>query len=390
MTPFDTDLLIIGAGCAGLALGRELALNKANLRVLIVDSKAEFLDDRTWCFWRPEQHELSSIVTTAWKTWRFSDCDTSLSHTSENLFYHHIRASAYYQHALSNIETAPNIELRLQTTGSNLQQTEDGVRFETSSGPIFARYVVDTRPPQRDHMLKARMFQVFSGAEVDISEGMIDADNVGLMASMETDQKGFRFTYLLPFDTHTALIETTRFSPTLLDPTSLDAELQNEIDGIAQGNNWVITRRERGVLPMGLPQPKSRPKSRIARAGAGGGALRPGSGYGFLRMQSWASACARSLLKGQGVIPHPPEPFVRSTADKIFLRALLSNPERSAEFFLSIANGLNPDGFARFMCDEAQLLDWVKVAFALPKRPFLRAALEFASDPRREVMEARI
>ena len=49
----DYDLLVIGAGCAGLSLARELTRQSGattKLRVALLEPRETFSNDRTWCF----------------------------------------------------------------------------------------------------------------------------------------------------------------------------------------------------------------------------------------------------------------------------------------------------------------------------------------------------
>ncbi len=46
------DLLILGGGCAGLSLASRLAeFGKDAPKVLIIEQRESYTNDRTWCFW---------------------------------------------------------------------------------------------------------------------------------------------------------------------------------------------------------------------------------------------------------------------------------------------------------------------------------------------------
>ena len=45
------DLIIVGAGCSGLALARQLAIQGYQGSVNIIDSRLDFTNDKTWCYW---------------------------------------------------------------------------------------------------------------------------------------------------------------------------------------------------------------------------------------------------------------------------------------------------------------------------------------------------
>jgi lycopene beta-cyclase len=48
MTP-DTDVLILGGGCAGLSLAVALAERAPAMRVDTLEARMDYTRDRTWC-----------------------------------------------------------------------------------------------------------------------------------------------------------------------------------------------------------------------------------------------------------------------------------------------------------------------------------------------------
>ena len=63
----DLDLLIIGAGCAGLSLGVQLAKMKERApKVLLLEQRTVYENDRTWCFWGQQENVYSDLVNHQW------------------------------------------------------------------------------------------------------------------------------------------------------------------------------------------------------------------------------------------------------------------------------------------------------------------------------------
>ena len=95
----EYDLIIIGGGCAGLSLARLLIEDESNLRVLILEHRAAYSDDRTWCFWEKSDHSLKTLEAKAWATWQFSCADDDIySHKSDSeLAYRCIRSGSFYK-----------------------------------------------------------------------------------------------------------------------------------------------------------------------------------------------------------------------------------------------------------------------------------------------------
>ena len=364
------DLAIIGAGCAGLSLAARLAEISPHLKIVLIDPRQTFEDDRTWCFWSAGNTPVEHLIDKRWQSWRFSNAEgRAITHHAELSQYACVRAERVYKSTLLRIENA-GFQLRLGETVRELALDADCVRLLVGEDRVLARNVVDTRTPQH---IKAKLFQVFSGVEVETEIDRFELGQAGLMEDMGCDEYGFHFTYTLPFSSRRALIEFTRFSPIAMSATSLDSQLQALLT--QRGLNRArILRREHGVLPMGqVIEPPSK-DPRWVRAGAGAGALRSATGYAFLRIQNWAETCAASLARGGPPQAQQAEPPLRAWLDAVFLSALTKQPTSAADYFLRMARALTPDAFARFMSDAARSRDLAHLMTELPPMPFLSAA----------------
>ena len=369
--PFDVDvdLVILGAGCAGLSLAARLADARTPLRVMALEARADYVDDRSWCFWRPDDHGLSRLVSTTWPSWTFSGTDGRRATRSvPGMSYQYVRGADFYADALARIAASPNVTVHLATPVQGLEAISGGVRLTTDSGTMTARWVVDTRPVRQTSML----YQCFAGVELHSDAPLpFPRGEAGLMTSMRADAAGLSFTYLLPITDTRALVEWTRFSAQPLPESQLVAELDETLDLLSLSNVPVV-RTERGVLPMGRP-PRALPSiPGVVRAGVAGGALRATSGYAFLRIQRWADSCARELLADRAPVGHPAEPWARREMDRIFLQAVRAHPEKTADYFLSMAQRVAPQRLVRFLSDEATAADYVSIIASLPLLPFLR------------------
>lgn len=368
----DADLAIIGGGCAGLSLAMRLARHANGApRTVIIEPRDTYTNDRTWAFW----HDASALegfdemIALRWHRWQVSAGGTKLVHQSDRP-YVAIAASTFYRGARKIIEHQDQMTLNLGTRVNRLVSRDDHVELETSSGTLRTAWVVDTRPPSIGQFEHTTLLQVFSGAEVMTERPVFDAGTVGLMTDMSVDKDGFVFTYTLPYSPTHALVEATRFAARPMAMAQLDADLDAAIDRLSSAA--VIGRRERGVLPMGLPTLSPRQlASRIVHGGAGAGACRPATGYAFLRIQRWAAACADRIREGQQPLAHPVDPGWIRFMDTLFLRVLRHRPELAPELFLALARTVSPERFVRFLSDEASPIDIAKVISALPPTPFL-------------------
>ncbi len=364
----DVDLLIIGGGCAGLSLARILARHDSDLRTLVVEPRSDYVDDRTWCFWHRGDHRYRHLVRRSWNRWRFSTPVGSCVQESDDISYQCLRSIDFYEDAIDLIRASRNVELADGTSASSIEHNGPLIEVATSKGEVRARYVIDTRPPgpTRDNSMQ----QVFLGVEVVADRDIFDPDVVGLMDGMTTDDLGFRFNYLLPFDKRRALVEETRFTHRPVTADELETGLEGTLGEL--GASTEIIRSESGRLPMAVPIRTKSVDPKVVNAGIGGGAVRASSGYAFLRIQQWAGDCAADLAGGMPPRGHAPEPAWRAAVDRLFLRVLRTQPELGPGLFMAMGKQLGAATLVRFLSDDCRPADFARVARVLPKSPFLR------------------
>ena len=77
------DLVILGGGCAGLSLSMALAARIAQgrrcPRTLVFESRTEYTNDRTWCYWQNRAATEPYEVEHRWQTMRVSQAGRTVS-----------------------------------------------------------------------------------------------------------------------------------------------------------------------------------------------------------------------------------------------------------------------------------------------------------------------
>ncbi len=369
----DADILILGAGLAGLSLAEACVRAGAGARLALVEPRERYLDDRTWCFWPAPGDPDAGLAEARWPRWRFSTIDGRESvQESADRPYVYLRGARVYKAALDAVRGSNHAALHTGVHANAVTPGADAVSVETSAGVLRAAHVIDARPPAPDRREAATLLQVFAGREVETDTPIFDPSEAELMTDMRCDAHGFLFSYVLPLSPTRALVEATRFCGPEVSAEILERDLDALIAerGLARAK---VLRTEAGRLPMGLPEPAPSPDARIVRAGTGGGGLRAASGYGFKRIRAWARGCARSITAGAGPIGHPAEPRARLAMDALFLQVIEREPDRAPAIFMALAERLGPARFVRFMSDEAGPADLAAVIASLPPTPFLKA-----------------
>lgn len=372
--PKHVDLAILGGGCAGLSLARELAKSQTLRSVVVIEPRQTYQDDRSWCFWAADSQALSPWFGHSWPRWSFGQIDAQQQHRECDDFpYRYVRSIDFYRANLTTIKACPSIDLKLGQAVTELTTLDSGWRIITTGETYIAQQVVDTRPPAQTQLDQSTLQQCFLGAEIKLSRpANIDTQAVELMTDMRQVDGEFCFTYVLPFAPDHLLVEVTFFAKQPPTRTSL----QNQLNKLLVARGWAdaeILRTEFAALPMGMPLKTNAKQKQPLLAGMRGGALRPSSGYGFLRIQDWAERCAKQYITDGTLVRQTTSGYWLQKMDQIFLNVLHHEPARAAEIFDTLLSKTEPARFIRFMNDQATRADCLKIVACLPKWPFLKA-----------------
>ena len=374
------DLVIIGGGCAGLALAMAICKRVTKPshapKTLIIEPRAQYIDDRSWCFWERENKVNKNLVAKSWPTWEFGTKLEQHKHSSKSGWqYNYVPSIRFYDQAEQLISKHEQITLLKNTRVTGVTPNPSNVEVTLDSGSISAEQVVDTRVPDSFDMNKATLKQIFYGIEIELTTKNAIEDIARVMEDMRADSDGFLFNYILPIDEKSILVEVTRFSGAPLAPETLREAALELANHISDQSKYKITREESGVIPMGVAPQVEAADPRWLRTGIGVGAARPSAGYAFQRIQGWADMCAKTILASGQCQSFPSDSAKLAWMDNIFLCTIRDDPTLAPELFLSLARNVKPDRLLRFLTDCPNRTDVLAVIVSLPKWPLVRTVL---------------
>jgi lycopene beta-cyclase len=366
MSAPDVDVAILGGGCAGLSLAVRLA--SSNFLVKVIEPREDYVDDRTWSFWRTSVDPFEHCVRKKWASWAVSGRSGRTTRSSSQMRYESIPSGAFYTHACELVTASQTASLSLGISAQDVTRSGNGWKIETDAGVFTAAYVVDTRPPKR----VPRYGQFFLGREIKTERPVFDPHVVQLMQFRRGYSDGIDFVYVLPYAADQALVEVTSFAPCHPGADTFTNWLDIEIDALDSGATQVL-RNESGALPMeaGFSEPV---QDGIIRMGLGGGAARASTGYAFARIQWQADIVARALITGELPLSTKLDSPMIEFMDRVFLDVLATAPERGPEFFEALFNKVPRDRLERFLSGSTRASDLLSVMMSLPSLPFLRSA----------------
>ncbi len=377
------EIVILGAGCAGLSAC--LALLEAGVSgpILMIDSRTEYLDDRTWCFWDVEPTRFTHLARARWTTWEVATASAVVRAESHPTPYVCLAASDFYTFALAALADAGSVEVRLgESAGEPVNET-DGARVSTSTGVVHARHVLDCRglpPLSREDVDPASTWipQQFVGRHILSHRAVFDPGVCRLMDFSVDQSGGVRFMYVLPTSPFEALVEDVYMAETTADieryRSEIDAYLLASF-GLSP-SEFTVLGEERGYIPMTDHTFVSRPSPNITRLGISGGATRPSTGYTFLGIQRSCRTAVDRIVEGTADVAQPP----CSLLDTIFLRFLADHPSQAPRVFSLLFGRVETASLVRFLTERSGLLDHARLILALPKAAFLATAMRALAE----------
>ena len=370
----ESDIIILGGGCAGLSLALRLAADGENgPSTVILESRSLYSNDRTWCFWDDGSAHLRELVQHRWPMVTLAHGGRRVNVDCRTIPYAMIPAENFYAHASATLAETARVTLAMNEPVIGEPRKEGGLwRVETRCGSRWAKWLIDTRPQRMPERGAAVLWQSFYGHEIECDADRFDSGVARLMDFSPSRSGRITFLYLLPISPRRALVEVTVLAPDPLGAEDLAEELAAFIRQQAGGSSHVVLRSEHGVLPMGQAAFDRGADFSHVRVGVAAGGARAASGFAFQRIQRWANACAAELIAGQPPLAHPPDPWITRSMDALFLHVLRAQPERAPELFLALFALQDPRRIIRFMSDHAVMADYATIILSLPPWLFLR------------------
>tara|TARA_B110000914_G_scaffold86639_1_gene76199 strand:+ start:141 stop:1286 length:1146 start_codon:yes stop_codon:yes gene_type:complete len=375
------DYIIAGSGCSGLSLLYRLLKDPIlnNKSILIIDKTEKSANDRTWCYWESEKGLFNSIVTHEWKTLEFLTSDFTQRFDLEHYSYKMIKGIDFYNHILSFAKKFKNVTFKFE----NIKKirTENNVAIvETENTKYSAEYVFNSTNLFNPTInAENSLLQHFEGWVIKTKKPTFNSKIGTLMDFRLNQENGDTFMYVLPTNSNEALIEYTLFSEKVLNKEKYKAELESYIRDYLKIEQYEITHKEFGIIPMSLTKFSRNPNSeeRIINIGTAGGFTKASSGYTFQFVQKNSEKIISNLLKGK--LPNPKRTFrdkMFEWYDRTVLEVMISEKMSGKEIFSIMFKKLSPERILAFLGNESKFLDDIKIMNSLPKIPFLIAGIK--------------
>ncbi len=303
----DAEHLILGAGCAGLALAAALVDAGVREEIVLLERRTDFENDRTWCFWDTGDIPWAQLATRRWDAWNVMTGAGAHVRRAGRIPYAHLPADVYAEALLTRLGRAPNVHVRTGVAVKGVQRDGESVRVQTHAGELRAARAYDALggggPLAGAAEPASALRQRFLGQEVRTERPVFDPMVATLMDFRVGQEDGVHFVYVLPFTAHSALVEDTHIGTVATAPAARRATIARYLEDVYGTTDFSVGREERGSLPMSTRGHPAEPLPGVWSVGTAAGAVRPSSGYAFARIQRHATELARAVASGASSAP---------------------------------------------------------------------------------------
>lgn len=373
----SADVVVVGAGAAGLSLASRLAGGPLDVVLVSPDTPAA---PKTWCYWEPGDGRWDPVVGARWDLARVHGPDgAELLLPLAPYTYKMVRSPDHERHALDRIAAGG-----VRRVAAEVDTVSDGPEHATVRGRdaagrevvLTARWVYDSRPVPPAAAGRVHLLQHFRGWFVETARPAFEP-GVATFMDFRTPQPagGVSFGYLLPTSATRALVEYTEFTRDVLSDSGYSAALRQYTGDVLGLPDFTVTDVEEGAIPLtDAPFPR-RVGRRVFRIGTAGGATRPSTGYTFAAVQRQVEHIATALAAGRD--PAPPAAYGRRHLwmDQVLLRGLDAGEIDGAAFFMRLFDRQPTARVLRFLDGATSPREDLAVMGAAPLGPMLRTLL---------------
>ncbi|WP_207492296.1 lycopene cyclase family protein [Aridibaculum aurantiacum] len=373
------DYIISGAGAAGLSLLMRMMQHKyfETKNILVVDKAPKTKNDRTWCYWEKQQGLFDVVVHHRWQQVNFFSDHFSSQLDLSPYQYKMIRGIDFYNHVIADASTRANITFlygeveAVGNEGANGLVVVNGERYTASyvfNSILFSKPAV---PADKYFLL-----QHFKGWMIETAAPAFNPTIATLMDFRVSQQHGTTFVYVLPVAANKALVEYTLFTKELLPPDDYNQALQHYISSRLGIEQYEVTEEEFGAIPMTNIKFVKK-LGRVINVGTAGGQTKASSGYTFQFIQKQTQQLVEDLVFS-GEIKQHDSFFERrfQLYDSTLLNILHNNKLGGDKIFSDLFRKNEPARVLRFLDNESDIEDEIKIMASVPPGIFMKAALQ--------------
>lgn len=369
------DIAIIGLGCAGGHVLLEL-LSRAeteNLKIAVLDNYSKDSLHKTWSFWEQNKGKWDHLVHHSWGKSVFKAPKTNIITQLKPYKYKSIRSSEFINYTQNKCNNADNVSL-IKEDVISIEENHEFALIKTKNQLVKAKQVFDSRI-SKDFALDKNdvgVNQHFKGWVIKTNQPVFRPDEFTMMDYNLVDNKTTSFTYVLPYDKYTALVEFTYFSNQLIEQSDYDHFLKTYIKKELGIKNYEVVGGEQGAIPMTNHNFERYNTEKIYKIGTAGGWVKPSTGYSFKSSETKAKQLVSNYIKGLG-LSHQLFSKKYQLLDSVLLDVIQNDNSKGPRVFANLYTKNKIQTIFSFLDEKTTLLNELKIMVHLTSFTFVSA-----------------
>lgn len=378
----DYDIIIIGAGCAGMQLMKALLHHPLykNQQILLLDDGKSIQQHKSWCFWyKPGTHAYQNIIRKEWDHLSIGTSRQLATKIISPYVYGYINSIDFFDFHLNLIQENPQVDYQEEQV-LHTEKRAEGFYVSTNKSSYRAHHVFSSSWNQKkvaEHSGIA-LQQQFYGWVIETDLPVFNERAATLMDFSVNQEQGVSFAYLLPFSSQTALVEFTSFTEKPYDNLYFEASLSAYIH-THYGSSYRIIKKEQAVIPMTDYAFDRYTKEGAVAIGTAAGMIKPTTGYAFNRIARDSQYLATQLLSGKEIRGFEKTRF--QFYDRLLLQLLQKNPQEARYILETLFKKVSYPRTLKFLDEDTNLWQEALIFSKLPKKSFLQTIPELWKQP---------
>ncbi len=368
----EYDIIIIGAGCAGMQIMRALLHHPMyrGQRILMLDDGKSIQQSKTWCFWfKPGLHPYQHLISKQWDQLSIGTRSEYLTNTIAPYIYGHINSTDFFDFHFTLIQQNPQIQYsEEQVLFTEKRQT--GYYVSTNKQSYFAHHVFSSTWDHKMVTENAQLYlqQQFYGWQIETEKEVFNEKAATLMDFQTAQDQGVSFIYTLPFSGNSALIEFTCFTDKPFDKQYFENTLKDFVE-TKFNTPFKITKCEQAIIPMTDFAFKRFTNEGAIAIGTAAGMVKPTTGYAFNRILKDSQQLATQVLTGKAIRTFEKNRF--QFYDRLLLQIIQKKPAKARFILETLFERVSFNRILQFLDEDTNLWQEAALFTQLPKKTFL-------------------
>ncbi|HEY1196253.1 lycopene cyclase family protein [Flavobacterium sp.] len=370
------DYIFTGTGLASLMTVYKMVLSGkfTDKTILLLDQDLKKTNDRTWCFWEKGQSIWDTVISKKWDSAWFADENFNRHFALKPYKYNQIKAIDFYNFVFKELSKYSKIAF-LNEKVTDINELETHVFVGTEENRYTCSYLFNsiyTKAFAESQTKYPVLQQHFVGWFVKSETEVFNPEEVTFMDFSVEQKENTRFMYVLPTSPTEALLEYTLFSEKLLSKDEYENEIQNYLKQLGI-HHYQIIEKEQGSIPMTCYPFWNKNTKRVLNIGTAGGWTKASTGYTFKNSDKKSSDLVRFIENEEVKMKDFHQKNRFWFYDLLLLDILYRHNDLGGTIFSSLFKKGNPALIFKFLDEETNLAEDLKVILKCPKIPFLKA-----------------